>query len=118
MTHSDGQLLHGIGGWQDALFSRCTILTVPTFRDRVPVIRERVTTLCGPGELMAVVAVATRGLAARRDAVEVLHGLGARTAKSPDASHGDSDDGGIRRVGRHGAGDAGARPASPISPRP
>lgn len=76
VTHSDGQLLHGIGGWQDALFSRCTILTVPTFRDRVPVIRERVTTLCGPGELIDVV-VTERGIAInprRADLLEALQG--------------------------------------------
>jgi citrate lyase subunit alpha/citrate CoA-transferase len=62
VTHSDGYLRHGIGGWQDALFSSCTILTVPTFRDRIPSIRSRVTTLCGPGELIDVV-VTERGIA-------------------------------------------------------
>ncbi len=62
VSHSDGYLLHGIGGWQDALFSRCTILTAPSFRDRVPIIRDRVTTLCGPGELIDVV-VTERGIA-------------------------------------------------------
>jgi citrate lyase subunit alpha / citrate CoA-transferase len=78
VTHSDGMLLHGIGGWQDALFSHCTILTVPTFRDRVPVIRQRVTTLCGPGELIDVV-VTERGIAVnprRRDLLESLRGTG------------------------------------------
>lgn len=76
VTHSAGMLLHGIGGWQDALFSRCTILTVPTFRDRVRVIRERVTTLCGPGELIDVV-VTERGIAVnprRDDLLESLRG--------------------------------------------
>jgi citrate lyase subunit alpha/citrate CoA-transferase len=76
VTHSDGMLLHGIGGWQDALFSRCTILTAPTFRDRVPVIRERVTTLCGPGELIDVI-ITERGIAVnprRRDLLESLRG--------------------------------------------
>lgn len=76
VTHSDGQLLHGIGGWQDALFAGCTILTVPTFRDRVPVIRERVTTLCGPGELIDVV-VTERGIAInprRTDLLDALRG--------------------------------------------
>jgi citrate lyase subunit alpha/citrate CoA-transferase len=74
VTHSDGLLLHGIGGWQDTLFSPCTILTVPTFRDRVPIIRERVTTLCGPGELIDVV-VTERGIAInprRQDLVQAL----------------------------------------------
>jgi citrate lyase subunit alpha/citrate CoA-transferase len=62
VTHSDGYLLHGIGGWQNCLFSRTVILPVPLFRDRVPVIRDRVTTLCGPGELIDVV-VTERGIA-------------------------------------------------------
>jgi len=62
VSHSDGKLLHGIGGWQDCLFSKCTILAVPSFRDRIPVIVDRVTTLCGPGELIDVV-VTERGIA-------------------------------------------------------
>ncbi len=62
VTHSDGRLLHGIGGWQNCLFSRCTILPIPSFRDRIPVIVDRVTTLCGPGELVDVV-VTERGIA-------------------------------------------------------
>jgi citrate lyase subunit alpha/citrate CoA-transferase len=45
VTHSDGCLLHGIGGWMDCLFSRCVILPIPLFRDRMPVILEEVTTL-------------------------------------------------------------------------
>ncbi len=62
VTHSDGYLLHGIGGWQNCLFSRTVILPVPLFRDRVPVIKEEVTTLCGPGELIDVI-VTERGIA-------------------------------------------------------
>ena len=62
VTHSDGLLLHGIGGWQDCLFSKCTILAVPSFRDRIPVIVDNVTTLCGPGELIDVV-VTEKGIA-------------------------------------------------------
>ncbi len=61
-THSDGVLLHGIGGWQNCLFSGCTILAVPAFRDRIPVIVDEVTTLTGPGELVDVV-VTERGIA-------------------------------------------------------
>jgi citrate lyase subunit alpha/citrate CoA-transferase len=56
VTHSDGLLLHGIGGWQNCLFAKCTILAVPSFRDRIPVIVDKVTTLVGPGELIDVVA--------------------------------------------------------------
>ncbi len=37
VTHSDGALLHGIGGWQNCLFAKCTILPIPLFRDRIPV---------------------------------------------------------------------------------
>jgi citrate lyase subunit alpha/citrate CoA-transferase len=62
VTHSDGALLHGIGGWQNCLFAKCTILPIPLFRDRIPVIREEVTTICGPGELIDVI-VTERGIA-------------------------------------------------------
>ena len=62
VTHSDGRLLHGIGGWQNCLFSKCTILPIPSFRDRIPVIVDKVTTLCGPGELIDVI-VTERGIA-------------------------------------------------------
>lgn len=75
-THSDGRLLHGLGGWSDALFAKCTILAAPTFRNRMPVIRERVTTLCGPGELIDVV-VTERGIAInpqRQDLLDRVRG--------------------------------------------
>src|ERR1700757_611312 len=62
VTHSDGRLLHGIGGWQNCLAAGCTILAVPSFRDRIPVIVDEVTTLCGPGELIDVI-VTERGIA-------------------------------------------------------
>jgi citrate lyase subunit alpha/citrate CoA-transferase len=76
VTHSDGRLLHGIGGWQNCLTSRCTILPIPSFRDRIPVLVDRVTTLCGPGELIDVI-VTERGIAInpqRRDLAEKLAG--------------------------------------------
>jgi len=72
VTHSDGYMLHGIGGWQNCLFSKCTILPIPLFRDRIPVIRDEVTTLCGPGELIDVI-VSERGIAInplRQDLIE------------------------------------------------
>ncbi len=62
VTHSDGRLMHGIGGWQDALFSQCTVLAVPTLRSRTPIIRRELTTFCGPGELVDAV-VTDRGIA-------------------------------------------------------
>ncbi|MCK5739804.1 citrate lyase subunit alpha, partial [bacterium] len=62
VTHSDGRMLHGIGGWQNCLFSKCTILPIPSFRVRIPVIVDEVTTITGPGELIDVV-VTERGIA-------------------------------------------------------
>ena len=62
VTHSDGILLHGIGGWQNCLYSKTVILPLPLFRDRIPVIRDEVTTVCGPGELIDVI-VTERGIA-------------------------------------------------------
>jgi len=76
VTHSDGRLLHGIGGWQNCLASKCTILPIPSFRDRIPVLVDEVTTLCGPGELIDVI-VTERGIAInplRRDLLEMLRG--------------------------------------------
>ncbi|RPI42038.1 MAG: citrate lyase subunit alpha, partial [Bacteroidetes bacterium] len=78
VTHSDGYLLHGIGGWQNCLFSKTVILPLPLFRDRLPVVRDRVTTLCGPGELIDVV-VTERGIAInplREDLIESTRNSG------------------------------------------
>jgi citrate lyase subunit alpha/citrate CoA-transferase len=76
VTHSDGRMLHGIGGWQNCLYAGCTILAVPSFRDRIPTIVDEVTTLTGPGELIDVVAT-ERGIAVnprRRDLLDALKG--------------------------------------------
>ena len=76
VTHSDGRLLHGIGGWQNCLAAGCTILAVPSFRDRIPVIVDEVTTLCGPAELIDVV-VTERGIAInprRQDLLDAVKG--------------------------------------------
>ena len=78
VTHSDGYLLHGIGGWQNCLHARNVILPVPLFRDRIPVIVDEVTTLCGPGELIDVI-VTERGIAInplRKDLIKKLKGSG------------------------------------------
>ncbi|HET6484868.1 MAG TPA: citrate lyase subunit alpha, partial [Spirochaetia bacterium] len=62
-THSDGILLHGIGGHSDAAAGAgCCMITVPSFRKRIPMVRERVTTVSCPGELVDVV-VTERGIA-------------------------------------------------------
>src|SRR5580704_7412362 len=78
VTHSDGRLLHGIGGWQNCLFAGCTILAVPSFRDRIPVIVDEVTTVTGPGELIDVI-VTERGIAInpkRQDLLDAVKGKG------------------------------------------
>lgn len=62
-THSDGLLLHGIGGHTDAAASAaCSIITAPSFRKRIPIVRERVTTVSCPGEVVDVI-VTERGIA-------------------------------------------------------
>ena len=78
VTHSDGRLLHGIGGWQNCLFAGCTILAVPAVRDRIPVVVDQVTTLTGPGELVDVV-ITERGIAInprRHDLLDAVKGKG------------------------------------------
>jgi citrate lyase subunit alpha/citrate CoA-transferase len=74
VTHSDGYLLHGIGGWQNCLFSKNVILPIPLFRDRIPVVKDEVTTICGPGELIDII-VTERGIAInplRKDLLETM----------------------------------------------
>ncbi len=76
VTHSDGKLLHGIGGWQNCLAGKCVILPIPLFRDRIPVVLDEVTTLCGPGELVDVI-VTERGIAVnprRKDLLKAVEG--------------------------------------------
>jgi citrate lyase subunit alpha/citrate CoA-transferase len=74
VTHSDGYLLHGIGGWQNCLFGRTVILPIPLFRDRIPVIRDEVTTICGPGELIDVI-VTERGIAINPGRTDLLEAV-------------------------------------------
>jgi len=78
VTHSDGRLLHGIGGWQNCLAGRCVILALPAVRDRIPVIVDKVTTVCGPGEMIDVI-VTERGIAInprRTDLLDAVKGSG------------------------------------------
>ena len=62
VTHSDGLMLHGIGGWQNSLFAGCSILAFPLFRGRIPIVTEEVTTVCAPSEMIDVV-ITERGIA-------------------------------------------------------
>ena len=78
VTHSDGYLLHGIGGWQNCMFGKTVILAIPSFRDRIPVIVDEVTTLVAPGELVDVI-VTERGIAInpkRKDLLKAVKGSG------------------------------------------
>ena len=50
------------------------MLAVPSFRDRIPVIVDRVTTLTGPGELIDVVAT-ERGIAVNPRRTDLLDAL-------------------------------------------
>ncbi|MDD4215276.1 MAG: citrate lyase subunit alpha, partial [Bacteroidales bacterium] len=74
VTHSDGLLLHGIGGWQNCLHAKTVIIPIPLFRDRIPVLVDQVTTVCGPGEMIDVI-VTERGIAInplRTDLIEKM----------------------------------------------
>src|SRR5580658_6595031 len=82
VTHSDGRLLHGIGGWQNCLFAGCTILALPSFRDRIPVIVDEVTTMTGPGEMIDVV-VTERGIAINPRRTDLLHAMAVQGSKLP-----------------------------------
>ena len=48
-THSDGWLLHGIGGFTDCTDSYMTIITAPLVRKVNPIIVDRVHTITAPG---------------------------------------------------------------------
>ena len=83
-THSDGRLLHGIGGHQDvAAGAAMTMITIPALRGRMPMILDQVTTVTTPGEVIDVI-VTERGIAVnpRRDDLRerfVAAGLPVRT---------------------------------------
>ena len=76
-THSDGRLLHGIGGHQDsASGANLTMITVPVFRKTIPVIRDAVTTITTPGDVIDAI-VTDQGIAInpkRTDLIEKLEG--------------------------------------------
>jgi citrate lyase subunit alpha / citrate CoA-transferase len=73
-THSDGWLLHGIGGFTDAADAEVTIITAPLTRKIHPVVVPRVTTVTAPGETIDVL-VTDYGVAVnplRQDLIERL----------------------------------------------
>ncbi len=76
-THSDGRMLHGIGGHQDtAAGASLCIITCPIFRKKNPIVREKVTTISTPGEVVDAI-VTDKGIAInpkREDLIENLKG--------------------------------------------
>ncbi|RLF33179.1 MAG: citrate lyase subunit alpha [Thermoplasmata archaeon] len=76
-THSDGRLLHGIGGHQDtAAGAKLCIITCPVFRKTNPIIRESVTTVTTPGDVVDAI-VTNEGIAInpkRKDLIEKIRG--------------------------------------------
>ncbi|MBI5481237.1 MAG: citrate lyase subunit alpha [Deltaproteobacteria bacterium] len=76
VSHSDGLLLHGIGGWMNTLFADVSILAFPLFRNRIPIVVDEVVTCCAPPELIDVV-ITERGIAInprRQDLLDRLKG--------------------------------------------
>ena len=76
-THSDGKMLHGIGGHQDtAAGSSLSIVTCPVFRKTNPIVREKVTTISTPGDVVDAI-VTDKGIAInprRKDLLEKTKG--------------------------------------------
>jgi len=76
-THSDGRLLHGIGGHQDtAAGSSLCIITCPIFRKENPIVRENVTTITTPGDVVDAI-VTNEGISInpkRKDLIEMVKG--------------------------------------------
>lgn len=62
-TESNGYLLHNTGGHSDtAAGAKLSIITAPSIRGRLPIIRDSVTTVTTPGETVDVI-VCERGIA-------------------------------------------------------
>ncbi len=77
-THSDGWLLHGIGGFTDATDAYVTMITAPLIRGRLPIIVDKVTTVTTPGETIDVI-ITERGVAInprREDLIKRMKGSG------------------------------------------
>jgi citrate lyase subunit alpha / citrate CoA-transferase len=71
-THSDGRLLHGIGGHQDtAAAAKLTIITCPVFRKTNPIVRENVTTISTPGDVVDAI-VTNEGIAINPKRTDLL----------------------------------------------
>ncbi len=100
VTHSDGLLLHGIGGWQNTLHADCSILAFPLYRGRIPIVVKEVTTVCAPSELVDVV-VTERGIAVNPRRQDLLDRLTAHRAHRAALR---GRPGHLRRAGARGGG--------------
>lgn len=76
-THSDGRMLHGIGGHQDvSAAAYLTIITVPVYRKQNPIVLEKVTTISTPGDVIDAI-VTNEGIAInpkRKDLMKKVKG--------------------------------------------
>jgi citrate lyase subunit alpha/citrate CoA-transferase len=71
-THSDGRMLHGIGGHQDtAAGSSLCIVTCPVFRKTNPIVREKVTTITTPGDVVDAI-VTDKGIAINPKRIDLI----------------------------------------------
>jgi citrate lyase subunit alpha/citrate CoA-transferase len=73
-SHSDGWLLHGIGGFQDAADAYMTIITAPLYRKTNPIVVDRVHTVTAPGEVIDVL-VTDHGIAVNPERQDLLDRL-------------------------------------------
>lgn len=78
-THSNGILLHGTGGHTDAASgAKICFIVAPVYRKKVPIIRDKVTTITTPGNDVDVI-VTDSGIAInpkREDLIEKVKGSG------------------------------------------
>ena len=76
-THSDGRMLHGIGGHQDvSSAANLSIMTVPVSRKENPIVLENVTTISTPGDIVDAI-VTDEGTAInpkRKDLIKIVQG--------------------------------------------
>lgn len=76
-THSNGVLLHGTGGHSDAASgAKICFIVAPVYRKKVPIVRDKVTTITTPGNDVDVI-VTDQGIAInprRKDLLEKVKG--------------------------------------------
>jgi len=77
-TESTGYLLHNTGGHSDtAAGAKLSIIVAPSIRGRLPIVKDKVTTVTTPGETIGVV-VTERGIAVNERLPELKKELAAR----------------------------------------